>query len=158
MSISRWMHKKVVVHIHNGILLLLLSHFSHVWLCVTPYTAAHQAPLSLGFSRQEYWNVLPLPSPMHACQVASIMPDSVWPHGQQPTRLHCPQDSPGKNTGVSYHFPLHNGILLSYRKEHIWVHSNEVGETGANYAEWSKLESKTPVQYINAYIWNLERQ
>ena len=36
------------------LLLLLLSHFSHVQLCVIPYTAAHQAPLSLGFSRQEH--------------------------------------------------------------------------------------------------------
>ena len=44
-------------------LLLLLSCFSHVWLCATPQTAAHQAPLSLGFSRQEYWNGLPFPSP-----------------------------------------------------------------------------------------------
>ena len=35
--------------------LLLLSHFSHVRLCVTPQTAAHQAHLSLGFSRQKYW-------------------------------------------------------------------------------------------------------
>ena len=35
-------------------LLLLLSHFSRVRLCVTPETAAHQAPLSLGFSRQEH--------------------------------------------------------------------------------------------------------
>ena len=35
-------------------LLLLLSHFSHVRLCVTPQTAAHQAPQSLGFSRQEH--------------------------------------------------------------------------------------------------------
>ena len=34
--------------------LLLLSHFSRVRLCVTPQTAAHQAPSSLGFSRQEY--------------------------------------------------------------------------------------------------------
>ena len=33
---------------------LLLSRFSHVQLCVTPETAAHQAPLSLGFSRQEH--------------------------------------------------------------------------------------------------------
>ena len=32
-----------------------LSHFSHVWLFVTPWTVAHQAPLSMGFSRQEYW-------------------------------------------------------------------------------------------------------
>ena len=31
----------------------------------TPWTAAHQAPLSLGFSRQEYWSGLPFPSPMH---------------------------------------------------------------------------------------------
>ena len=36
---------------------------SHVRLCVTPWTAAHQAPLSKGFSRQEYWSGLPLPSP-----------------------------------------------------------------------------------------------
>ena len=33
--------------------------------CVTPETAAHQAPLSLGFSRQEHWSGLPFPSPMH---------------------------------------------------------------------------------------------
>ena len=45
--------------------LLLLSRFSRVRLCATPYTAAHQAPLSLGFSRQEHWSGLPFPSPMH---------------------------------------------------------------------------------------------
>ena len=37
------------------LLLLLLSRFSRVWLCATPETEAHQAPLSLGFSRQEHW-------------------------------------------------------------------------------------------------------
>ena len=47
------------------LLLLLLSRFSCVRLCVTPETAAHQAPLSLGFSRQEHWSGLPFPSPMH---------------------------------------------------------------------------------------------
>src|SRR5574340_1162806 len=46
-------------------LLLLLSCFSRVRLCVTPQTAAHQAPPSLGFSRQEYWSGLPFPSPVH---------------------------------------------------------------------------------------------
>ena len=45
------------------LLLLLLSLFSHVRLCATPQTAAHQAPLSLGFSRQERWSGLPFPSP-----------------------------------------------------------------------------------------------
>ena len=43
-------------------LLLLLSHFSRVRLYVTPWTAAHQAPLSLEFSRQESWSGLPFPS------------------------------------------------------------------------------------------------
>ena len=42
--------------------LLLLSCFSRIQLCVTPLTAAHQAPRSLGFSRQEHWSGLPLPS------------------------------------------------------------------------------------------------
>ena len=46
---------------------------------------------------------------------------------------------------------------ISYKKEHVWVSSNEVDETGAYYTEWSKSERETPIQYINAYIWNLER-
>ena len=37
--------------------------FSRVWLLATPWTAAYQAPLSMGFSRQEYWSGVPLPSP-----------------------------------------------------------------------------------------------
>ena len=54
------------------LLLLLLSRFSRVWLCVTPQTAAHQVPLSLGFSRQEHWSGLPFPSPMHESEVAQL--------------------------------------------------------------------------------------
>ena len=52
---------------------------------------------------------------------------------------------------------MHNGILLSYKKEHIWVSSNEMDETGVYYTEWSKSEREIPIQYINTYIWNLER-
>ena len=37
----------------------MLSHFSQVWLFATLWTIAHQAPLSMGFSRQEYWSGLP---------------------------------------------------------------------------------------------------
>ena len=47
------------------LLLLMPSHFSRVRLCATPRTAAHQAPPSLGFFRQEHWSGLPFPSPMH---------------------------------------------------------------------------------------------
>ena len=51
----------------TSIMLLLLSCFSRVRLCATPQMAAHQIPVlpSLGFSRQEHWSGLPLPSPMH---------------------------------------------------------------------------------------------
>ena len=35
--------------------------------------------------------------------------------------------------------------------------SNEVNETGACYTECNKPERKTPIQYTNSYIWNLER-
>ena len=41
----------------------LLSHFSHVWLFAIPWIVACQTPRSMGSSRQEYWSVLPLPSP-----------------------------------------------------------------------------------------------
>ena len=40
----------------------VLSHFSRVWLFPTPWSVAHKAPLSMGFSRQEYWSGLPYPS------------------------------------------------------------------------------------------------
>ena len=40
-----------------------VKSLSRVWLLATPWTAAHQAPLSMGFSRQEYWSGVPLPSP-----------------------------------------------------------------------------------------------
>ena len=40
----------------------MLSHFSHVQLFATPLTIAHQAPLSMGFSKQGYWSGLPFPT------------------------------------------------------------------------------------------------
>ena len=72
-------------------LLLLLSHFSRVRLCAAPQMAAHQAPPSLGFSRQEHWSGLPFPSPMHESEKwkwsRSVVSNPQWPHGLQPTRV-----------------------------------------------------------------------
>ena len=42
-----------------------VKSLSHVRLFATPWTVAHQASPSMGFSRQEHWRVLPLPSPGH---------------------------------------------------------------------------------------------
>ena len=49
-----------------------MKPLSPVRLCATPWTAAYQAPLSMGFSRQEYWSGVPLPSPKPEIEVAAI--------------------------------------------------------------------------------------
>ena len=49
---------------------------------------------------------------VHACKVTSVMSDSLWPYGPQPTRLLSPRDSPRKNTGVGSHSLL-QGIFPS---------------------------------------------
>ena len=97
------------------LLLLLLSRFSCVRLCATPQTAAHQAPPSLGFSRQEHWSGLPFPSPKHESEKwkwsRSVVSDSLRPHGLQSTRLFRPWDFPGKSTGVGCHCLLRLKLL-----------------------------------------------
>ena len=59
----------MLLHIVKQLLLLLLSCFSRVRRCATPWTAAHQAPPSMGFSRQEYCSGVPLPS---ACKATIL--------------------------------------------------------------------------------------
>ena len=57
-----------------------MKSLSRVRLLATPWTAAYQAPLSLGFSRQEYWSGLPLPSPRRGLEK--------WKkHGQRESKL-----------------------------------------------------------------------
>ena len=114
-------------------ILLLLSRFSRFRLCATPQTAAHQAPLSLGFSRQEHWSGLPIPS-MHESEKwkwsHSVMSNSSRPHGLQPTRLFRPWDFPGKSTVVGCHcLPQLFGWLLSKNKISV----------GENVEKWNSL-------------------
>ena len=49
---------------HEFPMCCVLSHSNRVWCFATPWTVAHQAPLSMGFSRQEYWNGLPCLPPV----------------------------------------------------------------------------------------------
>ena len=106
---------------YKVLLLLLLSHFSRVQLCATPWTAAYQASPSMGFSRQEYWSELPFPSPMHESGKwkwsHSVLSDSVRPHGLQPTRLLHPWDFLGNSTGVGCHCLL---PIKSYIIYNVW--------------------------------------
>ena len=67
--------------------------------------AAHQAPLSLGFSRQEHWSGLPCPSPMHESEKVKVKSlshvrlfETPWTAADQAPL--CPWEFPGKSTGV----------------------------------------------------------
>ena len=59
LSLSIVFSKVIHIVVHASV----ISHFSHVWLFVTPWTVAHQTPLSMGLSRPEYWSGLPFPPP-----------------------------------------------------------------------------------------------
>src|SRR5574340_147231 len=106
--------------LYQGKILLLLSCFSHVQLCATPETAAHQVLPSLGFSRQEHWSGLPFPSLMHEsekCKLShSVVSNSSRPHELQHTRLLHPWDFPGKSTGVGCHHLLRSRAFTGAHK------------------------------------------
>ena len=57
----------------------VLSRFSRVRLCVTPWPVAHQAPLSVGFSRQESWSGLPCPPPPPSSLGISVPTEAAEP-------------------------------------------------------------------------------
>ena len=85
-----------------------VKSLSRVRLLVTPWTVAHQASPSMGFSRQEYWSGLPLPSPDCQCRrrkrhtfdpwVRKI----TWRRAWQPTPIFLPGESQGQKNLVGY--------------------------------------------------------
>ena len=66
---------------------------SHVPLFAIPWTAAHQAPLSMGFSKQEYWSRVPLPSPKRYTIILQ-------------KRVHCNRDQEGPDSPLYPKSPL----------------------------------------------------
>ena len=104
---------------------LCCAVLSHVQLFATPWTVAHQAPLSTGFSRQEYWSGLPFPSP-------GDLPDP----GSQPTSLASPA--------------LVGGFCTTEPPTHKSIHIlQEYKQKGAlNALEWWVFERK---QMKNGY-------
>ena len=89
--------KNLVKEKQEETLLPRLSCFSRVWLCATPETAAHQAPPSLGFSRQEHWSGLPFPSPVHESEKRK------WSH-QSCLTLRDPMDRSPPGSSVHWIF------------------------------------------------------
>ena len=106
-----------IVYSHYSVLLnvamcMMLTHFGHVQLFITLLTVAHQAPLSIAFSRQECWSGLPCPPLGHLPNPdiesvtlmsptfssvqfsSSVVSDSLQPHELQDARSACPSPTP----------------------------------------------------------------
>ena len=111
---QRIKNKKVIKHI----LLLLLSRFSCVRLCVTSQMAAHQAPPSLGFSRQEHQSGLPFLSPMQESEseVTQSCPTPSDPMGCSP---------PGSSIHEIFQARVLEWGAKAFSFKHILVHCNQ---------------------------------
>ena len=74
MHVYTCMYTHACIHIH--VCVCMFSHLNCVLLFATPWTIAHQAPLSMGFSRQESWHALPCPSPgiLHNLGIEPVSP------------------------------------------------------------------------------------
>ena len=98
-----------------------------------------------------------------AAAVASVVSDSVCPQRQQPTRLPCPGDSPGKNTGVSFHFLLQCRKVKSESESEVVSDSSRPhglhlpgssvhGIFQARVLEWGAIAFSDICIYIHIYI------
>ena len=101
-----------------------VKSLSHVRLFATPGTVAYQTPPPMGFSRQEYWSEVPVPSQSKVPRTVIISlfshqsSPTLRPHELKPTRFLCPWNFPGKNTKVGCHF-LVQGIFPTQGLEHV---------------------------------------
>ena len=116
-----------------------------------PIDAAHQAPLSLGFSKQEHWNGLPFSSPMHVCMLSRFscvwLYATLWAAAYQASL--STGFSLGKNTGVAFHFLLQKvkeesekaGLKLNIQKTKIMasglITSGQID--GKQWKQWETL-------------------
>ena len=103
-----------------------VKSLSRVRLFVTPWTVGHQAPLSMGFSRQEYWSGWPFPSPGDLPNPGT----EPWSPALQADALTSepPGKPPGKNTGVNCD-SLFQGIFLAQGKFCHWGLFKNISQT-----------------------------
>ena len=126
-----------------------MKSLSHVRLFATPWTVAYQAPLSMGFSRQEYWSGVPFPSP-------GDLPDP----GIKPGLLHCRQTL----YQLSYHCasPIHckadvssafraiSPCFLLYSISGLPSFSDQKKHYMPTLSSWVHLLSRSPVYLLSS--------
>ena len=140
----------------------MLGGFSCVWLSVTPWTVAHQAPLSVGFSRREYWSGLPRPSSGHlpppGIEPASLMSPALaggfftaratWdapPTGEEDLYIH------------TIYYSVYN-IFLCFYVDCKWcleIFTLGIERKGTNYTEKFKEENHLDTITVNVLYCSL---
>ena len=122
-----------------------------VWLLATPWTAAYQAPPSMGFSRQEYWSGVPSPSPIHHVRPASILHHAdLWSHADHEVAGFLPPDQHCLHTPLDgAHLHLEEEVLPTPAQQDTnWSHEQglglvcvSAGEGNRNLLQYSCLEN-----------------
>ena len=102
----------------------MLSSFSRVQLCATLWTAALQAPLSMGFSRQKPWSGLPFLSPVRTTNLGSLTGPPLWT--QPSTKERINKNITGQN----------ENLKSSWRLEYICLHIVYLLQTADNSIYW----------------------
>ena len=127
----------------------------------TPWTVACQAPLSMEFSRQEYWSGLPgpvpgdLPDPGFEPKSLALQEDfffffSFWGFFFN----HLSHQETQMDKDVVVH--IQNGILLNHKKEGNWVTCHDLDEPSVHHKEWGKSQREKQISHIDTYNWTLE--
>ena len=126
----------------------MLSHFIHVQLFVTPWTVARQAPLFMGFSRQEYWSGLPCPAPGDLPNPVIEPTSFCLLHWQAaPLPLMPPGEAPGKKTrpqaDITHTFLKHQILVISMQKKIIFF---DWKKTMSPWFHHSRIKKKFPLR------------
>ena len=111
----------------------MLSHFSCVWLFATLWAIAHQAPLSMGFSRQEHWSGLPFPSSKGTTERKKVKSLS---HAQFFATPWTPWNFPGRSTELGCHF-LH--LLQNISKGNLVGKESKMSLGCLQQAQWEPV-------------------
>ena len=111
----------------------MLSHFSRVWLCATLWTAAHQVPLSMEFSRQESWSGFSCPPPGDlpepGIEPMSLMSNLHWQTGSLPL---LPPGKPKKVCGL----PQADSLLIVLMYLQLTITAGNSRRTEKNQSKW----------------------
>ena len=129
-----------------------VKSLSCVWLLATPWTAAYQAPPSMGFSRQEYWSGVPLPSPGHVVTPYLILWGLALVYSSWKWRKLCfIEGQVVRSSGVTGIFFIMKDTF--WKDEKTWCRSRQT-----LLVTWGVLESQgSLVSWWRPWVWNMDQ-